>query len=57
MTLLYIFVCFFSLFVYRKGFGYALYSFHTHTHYVHNMSGALYPGLSNFRNRGDCVAV
>jgi len=34
----------------RWGFGYTLYSpfrhTHTHTHFVHYMSGALYPGLS-----------
>jgi len=29
----------------------------THIHCVHDMSDVLYPGLSNFRIRGDCVAV
>jgi len=57
MTLLYIY-----LFVFRhclstgRGLG-MYYPPFTHTHYVHDLSGALYPGLSNFRSRGDCVVV
>ena len=29
----------------------------THTHCVHDMSEALYPRLSTFRIRGDCVPM
>jgi len=32
-------------------------SFSLHTHCVHDMSEALYLGLSNFRIIGDCVTV
>ena len=35
----------------RRGFGYA--SFSRHTHIVHIMSGALYPGLCNLELKGN----
>ena len=55
--IIYIFVWFFYLFAGRDlGMHYPPFT-HTHTHCVYDMSGALYSGLSNFRIRGDCVAV
>ena len=50
-----IYICLVFLFVCRKGFEYALSSVHTHC--VHDMSEALYLGVSNFRIKGDCVTL